>query len=90
MVTPHALTPTAARQNISNRGLCGLTRLFASAVISRAFRDLLLADPRAAVRAGYQGQPFDLTDEEQQLLFSIRAESLTDLARQVNRALKSR
>ena len=70
----------------SNR--LGLSRLFAAAVVSRQFRDELLHQPESALANGYLGQTFSLTGQEQALIVSIRAESLPDLARQVNRALK--
>lgn len=66
----------------------GLSRLFSAAVVSREFRDELLRDPEAAIGSGYYGQSFALTSEEKALVVSIRADSLSDLARQVNRALR--
>jgi hypothetical protein len=36
-----------------------------------------------AVATGYNGEPFDLAAEEQELIFSIRATSLTDFAKQL-------
>jgi hypothetical protein len=67
----------------------GLSRLFAAAVVSRQFCETLLEQPEAALKDGYLGQTFPVTDAEKQLLQSIHAESLTDLARKVNRALKA-
>ena len=67
----------------------GLHRLFAAAVVSDQFRQTLLREPEIALAKGYLGQPFSLTDQEKAIIQSVRAETLTDLAQKVNRALKS-
>jgi hypothetical protein len=60
-----------------------LNRLLATAVVNYQFRSLLLNNPEAALRDGYQGTPFSLADEERNLLLSIHADSLQDLAQQL-------
>jgi len=65
----------------------GLSQVFAAAVVNRQFCDMLLRDPSIALQKGYLGQPFSLSKEEKDLIVSIRANSLADLARQVNRTL---
>jgi hypothetical protein len=60
-----------------------LNRVFAAAVVSRHFRDLLLQNPREAITKGYRGETFSLTPEESDLIASIRAETLAELASQV-------
>jgi hypothetical protein len=60
----------------------GFTTLFAVAIVNRDFRNLLLHDPKAALENGYLGERFYLSDDEQNLLISIQAKSLTDLAKQ--------
>jgi len=67
----------------------GLYRLFAAAVVSNQFRATLLREPEAALADGYLGQTFALTDQEKTIIKSVRASTLTDLARKVNHALKS-
>jgi hypothetical protein len=67
----------------------GLHRLFAAAVVSDQFRQTLLHKPEEALANGYLGQTFVLSDREKLIIKSIRASTLTDLAQQVNRALKS-
>ena len=90
MLSTHLQATVPVRRPLSSEMIHNtVSRLFAAAVVSREFRETLLRDPRAALRQGYLGQPFHLTDEEERLVCSIRAVSLTDLARQVNRALKS-
>jgi hypothetical protein len=66
----------------------GLHRLFAAAIVSNQFCDTLLRRPEEALANGYLGQTFILTDQEKTLIQSIRADTLTDLAQKVNRALK--
>jgi hypothetical protein len=66
----------------------GLHRLFAAAIVSDQFRETLLRKPEEALAKGYLGQTFVLTDQEQMLIKSIQADTLTDLAQKVNRALK--
>ena len=61
----------------------GLNRVFAAAVVNRQFCDMLLKDPREALKKGYLGETFLLTPEEVSLIASIRADTLSDLARQV-------
>jgi hypothetical protein len=65
----------------------GLTRVFAAAVVSRQFCKMLLNDPITALQNGYLGETFKLSNEEYDLLISIHAKNLADLARQVNNAL---
>jgi hypothetical protein len=70
----------------SNRSL-GLSQVFAAAVVDQQFRDMLLKNPSSAIQKGYLGEAFSLSKEEQDLITSIRAKSLSDLARQVNHSL---
>jgi len=72
--------PTASRT--------GLQRLFAAAIVSDQFRKTLLHQPEEALTGGYLGETFSLTDQERTIIKSIRANTLTDLAQKVNRALK--
>ena len=67
----------------------GLHRLFAAAIVSDQFRKTLLNKPEEALANGYLGQTFTLTDRETMIIKSIQADTLTDLAQKVNRALKS-
>ena len=72
-----------SRSNISS----GISRVFAAAVVNRQFCSMLLQDPQIALQKGYLGETFSLSREEQDLIVSIRANSLSDLAKQVNRSL---
>jgi hypothetical protein len=64
-----------------------LSRVFAAAVVNQQFCDMLLQDPHEALQKGYLGERFMLSKEEKDLIVSIRAKSLSDLAKQVTRAL---
>lgn len=57
-----------------------LNRLLSAAVVSKSFRNMLLANPEIALSSGYQGEKFNLNREDQNWLYSIRPESLVDLA----------
>jgi hypothetical protein len=74
-----------SRSNISS----GISRVFAAAVVNRQFCSMLLQDPQIAIQNGYLGETFSLSKEEKDLIVSIRANSLSDLAKQVSRSLSS-
>ncbi|HEY9075438.1 MAG TPA: hypothetical protein VIO61_02765 [Anaerolineaceae bacterium] len=73
----------------SHTSRSGLGRLLTAAVVNRQFCSLLLQNPELALRNGYQGEKFNLTHEERTVLLSIHANSLTDLAGQLNRFLRA-
>jgi hypothetical protein len=50
---------------------------------------MLLHDPSIALQKGYLGETFSLSKEEQDLITTIRANSLSDLAKQINHSLLS-
>jgi hypothetical protein len=57
-----------------------LNRLLCAAVVSKSFRNMLLVNPEIAVASGYQGESFNLSDEDRCWLFSMRPTSLVDFA----------
>lgn len=61
----------------------GIGSVFAAAVVSRSFCQMLLTDPERALRQGYMGKGFDLSPEDETLIASINARSLPELAKQV-------
>lgn len=61
----------------------GLSSLFAAAVVSTSFREMLLSDPERALRQGYLGKGFGLSQEDASLIVSLNARTLADLAKQV-------
>jgi hypothetical protein len=75
--------PTKRSVRVAEIRSNGLNRVFAAAVVNRQFCDMLLKNPREALQKGYLGEMFILTPEEISLIASIRADTLSDLARQV-------
>jgi hypothetical protein len=61
----------------------GLSSVFAAAVVNQNFRKMLLNEPEKAIKQGYLGKSFSLSQEDASLLLSLNAKSLTDLAKQV-------
>lgn len=60
----------------------GLAIILAAAIVDKEFCTLLLHDPNTALQKGYLGEPFALSAEETELFLSVRADNLTDLAKQ--------
>ena len=87
MIAPNTFTRTASLKLKPGEAHSGLSGLFAAAVVSKGFREQLLKDPEQALRQGYQGKRFALSNEDAALVVSIRAASLNDLARQVVQTL---
>ena len=59
-----------------------ISRLLAAAVINPGFCKVLLNNPEQALDRGFQGEYFSFTEEERNLILSIRADSLAELANQ--------
>ena len=57
-----------------------INRLLSAAVVSAAFRRLLLSDPVAALAGGYSGESFEIQDEELAQIILIRAGTLAEFA----------
>jgi hypothetical protein len=66
-------------------GRLEMSRLLAAAAINTEFCRQLLADPISALRHGFQGEDFSFTEEERDLILSIRARSLAELASELAR-----
>jgi|YelNatPaOPRAMG01_1025707.scaffolds.fasta_scaffold00211_30 hypothetical protein len=60
-----------------------ISRLISAAVVNQGFRQLLLSNPEKALKAGYNGEAFRLDHEEQELILSIQATSLSDFAMKI-------
>jgi hypothetical protein len=67
-----------------------ICRLLAAATVSPSFCRLLLEDPERAIRAGYREEAFRLTAEERNLILSIGANSLENLAWHILQTLGQR
>ena len=61
----------------------GISRLLAAAVINQGFRDLLLTRPAEALAQGYYGEEFALDHNEKNLVLSLQAKDLSELAQQI-------
>jgi hypothetical protein len=81
--TSHVFKCMPILQPVENTSVGGVSSLIAAAVVDSSFRELLLANPAYALERGYYGQCFQLSDEERQLVESIRANSLSDFASQL-------
>lgn len=57
-----------------------LNRLLCAAVVSKSFCKMLLTSPEIALASGYQGETFNLSDADRSWLYSIKPNSLVDLA----------
>jgi hypothetical protein len=75
MIIPHA-------SGFSSNG-GELSRLISAAVISKEFCSLLLTNAASALESGYNGESFRLATEDQELVLTIRAASLSDFALQL-------
>lgn len=58
----------------------GLVRAFAAAVIDKSFEHSFVKNPLEAIKSGFLGETFDISDDERKIFESMNAESLTDLA----------
>jgi hypothetical protein len=79
-----------AMPHASQNGHGELSRLLNAAVVSPAFCQLLLTRPSAALRAGYNGEPFRLAPEEEESILSIEATSLSGFAQQLTQRWNGR
>ena len=66
-----------------------VTRLLTAAVINPGFCKSLLDNPALAIKGGFQGEDFAFTDEKCDLITSLGADSLPDLAKQLARTFIS-
>ena len=60
-----------------------LNRILSAAVVSRRFRNLLLSDAAAALHSGYNGETFELSEDERTAILAIQAGTLRDFAAQL-------
>jgi hypothetical protein len=60
-----------------------LNRLLSAAIVSTGFRNLLISNPETAIANGYQGEKFNLTNDEYQWLASVQATDLASFASQL-------
>ena len=83
MTTPQTFEAKLSLKIDYQEPYMGLSSVLAAAVVNRGFREKLLSDPEMALKQGYLGKGFALSQAETSLLTSIQAISLTDLAQQI-------
>ena len=81
--TTSAFRSTTRQKRNRSQTSASISRLLAAAVISARFRNLLLSRPEQALAEGFQGEDFQLTRKERQLILSIQAVDLADFAVQL-------
>lgn len=74
------LYPSAQKFQSNGREI---SRLITAAVVNQGFCNMLLANPASALASGYNGEAFCLETEVQDLIVSIRANSLSEFAMQL-------
>ena len=87
MITSRTFTTKVPLKMDPKEQHAGLSSLFAAAVVSRGFCEMLLKDPEEALKQGYLGKGFGLSQADASLVVSLNAKSLTDLAKQVVQTL---
>ena len=70
--------------------MISINRLLAAAAISPRFRSSLLADPGRALKVGFGGEYFPLSQQTQSLLISVQASTLPDFVRELDEKLSYR
>jgi hypothetical protein len=80
--TDLSFEPVAAPIDGSNN-YCELNRLLSAAIVSSNFRNLLINNPESALAKGYQGEKFNLSNEDYHWLVSIEATDLPNFASQL-------
>ena len=88
MITSQSFTTKLPLKIDPQESHAGLSSLFAAAVVSTSFREMLLKEPEKALRQGYLGKGFALSPEDASLIVSLNAKSLADLASQVVQTLR--
>ncbi len=89
MISPDVFAPTIRLASRSREPMSRISKLFAAAVVNRKFRETLLRDPHLALQNGYPGQTDPLSQEEKDLIVSIHARSLPELAQKVNHLMRN-
>lgn len=87
-------TKPLTRQSITtpdvSEDMSALNRLFIAAAINPRFCAGLLHDPRTAVRSGFGGEQFQISESTMSLLTSIRVSSLPEFIQQLDKYLSNK
>ena len=87
MITSRTFTTKVPLKMDPKEQHAGISSLFTAAVVSKGFCEMLLNDPEEALKQGYLGKGFDLSQADASLIVSLNAKSLSDLAKQVVRTM---
>lgn len=83
MITSSTFNTSLSLKMAPDSSHTGLSSVFAAAVVNQNFREMLLNNPAEALKQGYLGRTFTLSQEDTSLIMSSNAKSLADLAKQV-------
>lgn len=86
MFTKPLTRQTLATHDLS-KDMSAINRLLIAAAINPRFCMGLLHDPGKAIRAGFGGEQFQISEPTMNLMSSIRVSSLPDFAQQLDRSL---
>jgi hypothetical protein len=89
MFTKPLVQPSIAITD-SSKDLASINRLLAAAAISPRFRSRLLADPGQALKTGFGGEQFPLSQPVRESLISIQAATMPDFVRKLDEKLSHR
>jgi hypothetical protein len=89
MYTKPLVQPSVVTSDLS-KDLASINRLLAAAAISSRFRVGLLTDPGQALKAGFGGEYFPLSQPTREQLISIQADTLPDFVRKLDKKLSYR
>ena len=62
-----------------------ISKLLSAAIVDRSFQKVLLTRPEEAMANGYNGEIFNLTEDDQAMIMTIQATSIKDFATQLVR-----
>jgi hypothetical protein len=86
MYTKPLIQPTVITSDLS-KDMASINRLLAAAAINPRFRARLLADPGQALKAGFGGEHFPLSQPTRELMISIQASTMPDFVRKLDEKL---
>ena len=89
MLTKPLVKQSATISDLS-ADMASINRLLAAAAISARFRSSLLTDPGNALKTGFGGEYFPLSQRTQNLLISVQAATLPDFVRELDEKLSYR
>ncbi len=86
MFTKPLVQPSIAVTD-SSKDLASINRLLAAAAISPRFRSRLLTNPGEALKAGFGGEHFSLSQPAREMLISIRASTMPEFVHKLDEKL---